>query len=468
MHEAVGVRPQLSQPAAAGGGLRRVTVYADSAHVDFVLPAELPIESLIPAIVDILAARCGLGTQPMNTRYQLSLLGDVALEPSKTMAQNGIRDGTTLLLTSSSTELTAPRFDDTAEGVSVSLAAAMRPWTRPAARLIGALLASWLAGTGATVLMRTAFDSNDAGHISSVGVAAAVGFIALLAALIAHRGFRDRTAGLTLGLVATGFTALAGFLVVPGVPGAPNVLLAMAATAASAAALCVIGCCAVVFTAFCCFATAAAAAALVAAVSTVPLQAIAAGSAAISLVLVEASAPVSVMLAGLSPQLSSELESLNTKAIRANTWLTSLVAGFSASAALGAISAAGAPCLAGGSRSLGITFATVTGGVLLLRSRAHHDLARSVPLIVSGIATLSVTLVIAAATYPQHALQVAAGLTMLSAATLCLGFFTHAVALSPIARRSVDLLEYLALAVIAPLACWICGLYSAARGLNLA
>jgi hypothetical protein len=39
--------------------------------------------------------------------------------------------------------------------------------------------------------------------------------------------------------------------------------------------------------------------------------------------------------------------------------------------------------------------------------------------------------------------------------------------LSPIGRRSVELLEYLALAVVVPLACWICGLYGAARSMNL-
>jgi type VII secretion integral membrane protein EccD len=477
VHEAVGVRPQLGQPAPVGRGLRRVSVDAGSTHVEVVLSAEVPIASLIPAIVDIVAARPGFNAEPMAIRYQLSLPGDVALNPSKTLAQCGIRDGASLLLTSSSTELAAPRFDDTAEGVSVLLAGAMRLWTAQAARLTGVLLASWLAGTAAAVLMRTAFDTNHAWHSGGAGVAAAVGFIALVAAFIAHRGFRDSTAGLTLGLVATGFIALTGSLVVPGVPGAPGALLAMAATAASSALLRVIGCCAIVFTALCCFATATAAATLVAAVSAVPLPAIAAGYAAISLALVEASAPVSIMLAGFSRQLGWEPDSVHdvptphqlpTRAIRADSWLTSLVAGFSASAALGAIGAAGAPCFTGGSPWLGITFATVTGGVLLLRSRAHCVLARSVPLLVSGIVTLSVTLAITAATYPQHALQVAAGLTMLSAAALCLGFTTHAMPFSPIARRSVELLEYLALAVIAPLACWICGLYSAARGLNLA
>lgn len=478
MHEAVGVRPQKGGPAPAGEGLRRVSVYAGSAYVDLVLSAAVPIGSLIPPIVDIVAAECGHRAEPVAMRHQLSHPGNIALDPSKTLAQTGIRDGSTLILTSSSTELTAPRFDDAAEAVSASLAATARPWTQQATRLIGALAASWLAATGVAVLIRTAFDTNDARRSGGAGVAAAVGFIALLAAVVAHRVFRDRTAGLTLGLVASGFAALAGLLVVPGGPGAANALLAMAAAATLAATMRVMGCCAVVFTALACFAAVAAAAAVVGAVTAVPLQAIGAASTAISLVLLEASAPVSIMLAGLSPQLASEPEAardaptpdphrLSAKAIRADSWLTSLVAAFSALAALGAIGAAAGPYSAGGPRSLGIAFATVTGGVLLLRARSHHDLARSVPLIVSGTATLSATLVVAAAAYPLHAPYIAAVSTMLAAAALCLGFITHAIALSPVRRRRVELLEYLALAVIVPLACWICGLYSAARGLNL-
>jgi hypothetical protein len=56
---------------------------------------------------------------------------------------------------------------------------------------------------------------------------------------------------------------------------------------------------------------------------------------------------------------------------------------------------------------------------------------------------------------------------LLAAVALCLGFINHTVAVSPVGRRSVELLEYLGLAVVVPLTCWICGLYGAARGLNL-
>jgi type VII secretion integral membrane protein EccD len=231
------------------------------------------------------------------------------------------------------------------------------------------------------------------------------------------------------------------------------------------------GCCATVFTALACFGAISAVAAAVGAVTAAPLYAIGAVSAAISMVLVEASAPLSIMLAGLSSQVISEPDlarnRLNIKAIRANSWLTSLVAAFSGAAALGAISAAAGSHFAGGRGLLGIAFATITGVALLLRARSHRDLARSVPLVVSGTVTLSATFVIAALAYPVRTPYIAAASMMLAAAALCLGFITQMMTFSPIGRRGIELLEYLALAIIGPLACWICGLYGAARGMNL-
>jgi type VII secretion integral membrane protein EccD len=483
VHKAVEAYPQKELPLHNGGSsptceeVRRVSVYADSGRVDLALPAAMPVGSLISPIVDILAAEHGHLSESVAARYRLSLPGNVALESSKTLAQNGIRDGTTLILTRSSTRLVAPRFDDEAEAVSMSLAATTRPWTRRATRLTGAMTASWLAGTSAVLLISTAFSANDTRRIGGAIVAAAIACLALLAATIAYRMFHDRIAGLTLGVAASGFAALAGWLAVPGGPAAPNALLAaMTATAATAVAVCVIDCCKAIFTAMSCFAAVVSVAAAVSVVTATPLQAIGAMSAAISLGLLETSARVSIMLAGLSPQLTLEPtadepqlipQSLSAKAIRADIWLTSLVAVFSASAAFGAIGTAAGACAAGGPRLLGIVFAAVIGSVLLLRARSHHGPARSVPLIVGGTATLSATCVVAATSYPLHTPLIAAAAAMLASAALGLGLITPAMTISPVGRRSAELLEYLALAAVVPLAGWVCGLYSAARGLNL-
>jgi type VII secretion integral membrane protein EccD len=465
---------QSNEPRPSGEALRRVSVHAESIHVDLVLSAVVPIESLMPPIVDTLAARRGHDAQSMAVRHQLSLPGKAALDPSKTLAQSGVRDGALLILTSSSTVLTPPRFDDVAEAVSVSLAATARPSTRQAARLIGAVAASGLAGTAAAVLIRTAFDTDDARRIGCATVATVASLIALPAAVVAYRAFRDRTAALMLGLTACGFAALAGLLAVPGEMGAPNALLATAATATTAAAIRITGCCTTVFTALTCFAAVETAVTVVSAVTGMPLQALGAASAAISLILIEASAPVSIFLAGLSSQVRSEHEEvrltphrLSAGALRAKGWLTSLVAAFSAAAALGAIGAAAGSSFAGDRTSLGLWFAAIIGGVLLLRARSHRDLTRSVQLVLAGTVTLCATLVVAAFAYPSRTPYLAAASIMLAAVALSLGLITRTMTFSPIGRRGVDLAEYLALAVTVPLACWICRVYGAARGMNL-
>ncbi len=475
MHHALAVPSPDGASHPGVGGVRRLSIDAGPTRVDLVLSSATPIGLLIPPIVDILTGSGGFRAGPLAVHYQLSLPGSTALDASKTLAQLGIRDGTALLLTSSPTELTVPRFDDEAEAVSASVSAMECRWTRRRARLVGSLVTTWLAGVAATVLTRTVFHANDPHRTACAGVAATIALLCLLAAAVAYRVSREQSIGLTLGGLATGFAALAGLLAVPGRPGAPNALLAAAAAATCAAAMRVISSHAVAFTAIVTFAATGSTAAMAAAITSIPLQAIGVAVTAISLAFVEASAPLSVTLARLSPPTADagadvplpSPHRLNAKAIRAHAWLTSLIAAFAASAASGAIGAALAPFLTGEPRFPGLLFATVTGGVLLLRARAHRDLARSVPLIICGIVTFSAVLVAAAAAYPQWAAHVAAVSLMLGAVALCIASIGRATTISPIGRRSVELLEYLAFAVVVPLAVWLCGLYGATRSLNL-
>ena len=55
----------------------------------------------------------------------------------------------------------------------------------------------------------------------------------------------------------------------------------------------------------------------------------------------------------------------------------------------------------------------------------------------------------------------------LAAAAIYLGFVAPAISLSPVIGRGVEVLECLALVAMVPMSCWVCGLYSAVRGLNL-
>jgi hypothetical protein len=77
------------------------------------------------------------------------------------------------------------------------------------------------------------------------------------------------------------------------------------------------------------------------------------------------------------------------------------------------------------------------------------------------------TFAVASASVPQHGPWIAAVAAMLVAIAAYAGFVAPTTSPSPVLRRSGELLECLTLVAIAPLACWICGLYNAVRGLDL-
>jgi type VII secretion integral membrane protein EccD len=187
----------------------------------------------------------------------------------------------------------------------------------------------------------------------------------------------------------------------------------------------------------------------------------------ISLGLLGSAARLSMALAGLSPRLAAaaELETadrLADRAIRADACLTSLVGAFSSSAAVGAI----VTVLAGARRPCCLAFGAVTGALLLLRARSA-DGRRAPVFAAGGIAVTATTFGVVALGMPERGAWIAAVTAMLAAAATYLGFAAPGISLSPLVRRGVEVVEYLALATAVPLTCWICGLYSVVRGLNL-
>jgi type VII secretion integral membrane protein EccD len=376
-----------------------------------------------------------------------------------TLVQNDIRDGALLVLSEFATELPAPRHHDVAEAVSATLDTGARPCTGLQKRLTGALAAGCITGVGVLMLARNTLSAN---AIRSAGIAAVATLAALVFATIAHRGYRDPIAGLTLSLVATAFAAAAGLLAVPGVPGVANVLLAaMVAAVTSVLGMRVTGCGGVTLTAVACFAIVVALAALAGVLTAAPPAAIGAVAVPTSLGLLGIAARASIVLAGLSPRLPAD--SVATRAIRADDWLTTLHAAFSSSAAAGAIVTALATHAAPG----GIALAALTGALLLLRARAQ-DRRRALVSAVAGITTITMTFAVAASGAPQHGPWIAAVTAALVTVAMYAGFVVPALTFSPVLHRIGELLECLAFAAMAPLACWACGLYGAVRGLALA
>ncbi|MEE2854539.1 MAG: type VII secretion integral membrane protein EccD [Actinomycetota bacterium] len=453
---------------ASDTGLRRVSVYWDAAVADVTLPAKISIAVLIPSVVDILGA-AHHGNEAW--RYRLSLPGASGLDPSMTLAQHGIEDGATLVLSRSTAPLPDVRYLDVAEVVSATLDAGTEPRGGAsharAVRLVGAAAAIVWSAAGGLTIVRNALRLNDNRDVATtVAALVAAGGLAVVLAAVAHRGYQDPTAGLTLGLVATVFAAAAGFVAVPGAPGMPNALLAAAAAGVTAVvAMRVSGCGVVTSTAVATCAVVMAMAGLVGVVSAAPLRIVASAAALVSVGLLSVAARASIAVAGLSPRLGVPESqpsdaTLRSQAVRADMWLTSLLAGLSLSATLGAVVTvlAGAPNLAC------TAFGTLTGALLLLRSRST-DTGKMLVFAICGIIVTATTFGVAASRAPVPAPWIVTATILAVAMAVYLGFAARPA--SAVLRRSLGLLELVALVAMVPLTCWIGGLYGAARGLNV-
>lgn len=454
-------------------GLRRVCVHWDTAAVDLTLPAGIPVAVLIPSIVEILRVDHADGDAG---RYRLSVPGAPGLDPSMTLAQHGIGQGAVLVLSRSTARLPAPLYFDEAEAVSACIDATTEPCHGPsrrrAARLIGAATAMLSTGAGGLLIVCNMLGSNAIRDSATPVVLIAAGALAVGLAAIARRGYGDATAGLALSVIATAFAGVAGFAAVPGAPGAPNVLLAAAAAGAtSVVAMRVSGCGVVTLTAVACCTGVVALAALVSVISGVPPHVIAAAAGLASLGLLTVAARASIALAGLSPRPGTsdgtEIEPsgavLRSRAVRADRWLVSLLAGLSLSATVAAV----VTVLAGAPRLTCTAFGTLTGSLLLLRSRSS-DTRRMLVFAISGIVIAATTFAVTTARTGMNGPWIATAMTMSVAVAMFFGFVGPARPASPLLHRSAGLLEWLALAAMVPLTCWICGLYGAVRGLGLA
>ena len=141
---------------------------------------------------------------------------------------------------------------------------------------------------------------------------------------------------------------------------------------------------------------------------------------------------------------------------RAHTILDGLVVGAVLAATLGAVLVA---VSAPDGRALAFTAALAA--VLALRARSHVDPIRRLALLVGGTCCAATGLVVTVLTLPSLAPWAAA---LLAAAGLAAGVGREP---GPMLGRIVDAAEYVAIAAVIPLACWVAGLYAAARGWHL-
>jgi len=103
--------------------------------------------------------------------------------------------------------------------------------------------------------------------------------------------------------------------------------------------------------------------------------------------------------------------------------------------------------------------------MLLLRARTYIDMTRRIALAAGGLIALTRSFAAAVASAPGQGNWIS--VLAMGAGVAALGWAFGSATISPVLRRGVDVVEYLALVALVPLACWVIDLYGLVRGASL-
>jgi type VII secretion integral membrane protein EccD len=196
---------------------------------------------------------------------------------------------------------------------------------------------------------------------------------------------------------------------------------------------------------------------------------------AASLAMMGVAAKLSIFLVGLAPRMPGTNDADDEEAIpvdvgafcadRGHNTLTGLLAGFSLSAALG--TALVATDHHRPNTWSGVALLAAASVVLMFRAAQQRGAVRSAAVLAAGLVSTTAALVLTALSAPQHRIlvsliAVAFGFGGLWSVRADLGS-----SLSPLAHRGLDVVDYLAIAAVVPLACWVAGVFGFVRGLSL-
>lgn len=444
-------RPRLGGDVVSDN-VCRVSVYSGvdepSTLVDLTLPARIPLAALLPDIVGLAAS----GGAPPGRPWRLARVGGPELDARMSLRDHGVEDGELLVLWA--VDVVAPRFHRT-DLLSEVLTAAPQPRRRPVRPA---------AGSAAALIGALTCIGSPSGGLVAVATVVALLCGVMLAAVTWSRA--HRAAHGPLSVVAVAVAAVCGIRIVPGDLALEH--LSLAAAAAATTSLLLLRCRAGQTTAM----TASAAISLLVATVTFgavlwPMPAASVGALlTLSALAGLGTAPrLSVILAGLAPAtVACEPDDAgDQRAATGHRVLAGLVLGYAAVSAAGAVTV-GVAALRDSAPWAAAGLSAVTGVALMLRARTFVSWRCRAGLLIAGFVCAVAALTIAVVAVPAQAHWV--GAILVGAGTVTL-VRDGSPASSPITSRAVDILEYVALAAVTPLACAILGVFGLVRGLSI-
>jgi type VII secretion integral membrane protein EccD len=448
---------------------RRVTIVAPQTRVDLSLPPQSTVAELVPHIV-----RMAAPADQLDGGWSLGRLGADPLDDTSTVASAGIRDGEILYLNPRGLQPAPLLFDDVVDAIAKATSDRRGTWRTGLSRAIG-LGTAFAAFTCVAALAVMAAPR----PLGSLG-AGTLALVLLLLGTALARGMRDGTAGAVVAGAGIPGVLLAG---VSAIGRSTSIWSASASGVA-------VGCSmAVVFTVLAAIAVAAriaffaaaASAATVGAVSALVVlstgirgSSVAAGVVAVGMLLTPMLPMVALRLARLPlPHIPADPENFRrderptlgpevTKgAETAAQVLTGLLA------AIGAVVFGGTLAVLPAGTVWARALGAAAGLALLLCARAYLSALQRGVLMLGGAGVLAATLVSLALDGGTAARSTVLGLVAL-AGVVSLAYALRASRQqpSPYWSRLLDVVEFLALLSLLPLAAAAIGIFGSVRGLG--
>ncbi|WP_458318258.1 type VII secretion integral membrane protein EccD [Mycolicibacterium brisbanense] len=479
-------------PGAEHSGLLRVTVLVGGLRLDVGLPGDIEIAGYIGDLLDIasgeLSAR-GAGDTRFDVaadQWSLAPLGGALIDPEHSLASADVYDGDVLVVRGTSTVSAPMLFDDV--GPDGSSPAALRWLSTHRTPLSAFGIAFAAAVVWVCLLPRLGLGPGAA------AVTLGVGLMFVAAGCVASRRTDAQVPSIALPLIAIPLLFIGSLCIVPNsfaVPALPMAFAVIALAAQLALQICRTG---HVFHSF--VIALAALGGLISVVANVwhpQPRVLGAAVATVAVVAFYLAPRVTILLARLPlprvPTAGEPLDDIEThggitvegvgavglqtipteehllERVRlANDYLTGILISAGLTAAFGCYLALDT---ADGFSWQSTAFAVAVATALCLRGRTHHDLVQSATLIASGLGIAVLLIVKTAAHVPNWQIQSGFAAMALALLSVLCGIVAPRLEFSPVMRRWVELLEYLAIAMVFPLCFWIVGLYSYVRELRL-
>ncbi|MDF3340294.1 type VII secretion integral membrane protein EccD [Mycolicibacterium septicum] len=475
--------------------LSRLTLVVGELNIDVGLPAHVSIAQYIPDVIDIAneqitANEAIVEFAAADGQWTLAPLGGEPIAPHLSLGEAGVYDGDLLMICAAGQPVSPLLFDDVDDTQNPAAGAgAVRSWfTDNANVLAGFGVTAAAAVTLAGVLARWAVQPAVPAAVLALGATGV-----LLACLVAHRpaatGTSAWTAAVSMPLVFAGSLYL-----VPDGSGATSLPMSFALTAFGALlVLLVSGSGSAVYTAIIAACTFGGVSSTAMLLWQPPIRTVGALLATTAVIVVYLAPRVTIGLSKLpiprvptageplddietqggttvegvnaiGKQIIPTEEDLISRVRRANQHLTGILVAAALAALVGCYLAVD---VSNGFYWQGTVFAMMVATVLCLRGRGHHDLVQSATLIGSGL-TIAVTVVLKTAVYVEG-WQARAVVVLLALMVLILtcGLVAPLREFSPVMRRQVEILEYIAVGSLFPLCFWIIRVYAFFREMRL-